>query len=272
MAGDILHDMAASARYGPQGPRRHVTAPPSRILRQVVGSRCRDVLFSLLCGSHATGNAHSESDVDMLVVERQVFSARRMVFQQEGYLFDLHIHDPETLTFTLAGERRAGPIPTLHMVAHGKPFGPADAIYEDIHAGARAMLAAGPTDPNWILVRHQLTELLSDLAACESQEVCRWLAMSLYREIINAYLLHRGRFPCEFGNIARSVQKLAPAFASLLTGACDRLFIGQDAADLLTIGYKVLQEIGGPLTAGFSFQFPAHFRAPAATSPARPAA
>ena len=96
--------------------------------------------------------------------------------------------------------------------------------------------------------------------------------MSLYREIINAYLLHRGRFPCECGNIVRSMQKLAPAFASMLTDACDRLFIGQDAAALLTIGHKVLQEIGGPLNAGFSFKFPAHFRAHTTTSTVKPAA
>lgn len=219
-------------------------------------------MFSVLCGSHAKGAGRPNSDVDILVVVGKMPSARRELFHLDGYLFDLHVHDPETLAFTLNTERRAGPVALLSMVVEGIPIGACEPIYDDFLAFARTCLAEGPSDPNWIMLRHQLTETRSDLCDCADHEERKLLAMDLYKQIINVHLLSHKIFPCRDRNIVRTLRTYNPGLAERLSSALASVFSHYDSAELTTIAIEVLERTGGPLSNGFSFSFPAHFRAP----------
>jgi hypothetical protein len=231
-------------------------------LRKAVQSRCRNTLFSLLCGSHAKGAGRPNSDVDILILVGKLPSARRELFYQDGFLFDLHIHDPETLTFNLNAERRAGPVPLLSMVSEGVPFGAIAPLYEEFKKIAQNYLTAGPCDPNWVMLRHQLTELLADLCDCEDNEERRFLAMEMYKYIINSHLLSKKIFPCEKRNIVRTLRFRNKALSERLSVAMARVFSHHDVDDLIAIAAEILEQSGGPLSAGFSFSFPPHFRSP----------
>ncbi|WP_139236832.1 nucleotidyltransferase domain-containing protein [Rugamonas rubra] len=237
--------------------------PPSQAtLQKAVQSRCRNILFSLLCGSHAKSAGKPKSDVDILVLVGRLPCARRELFYQDGFLVDLHVHDAETLAFNLNAERREGPVPLLSMVAEGIPFGTTSSIYEDFRKMANSYLAAGPCDPNWVMHRHQFTELLADLSDCDDHEEKRLLAMELYKQIINSHLLSRKIFPCEKRNIVRTIRYRNKALSERLSDAMARLFSHHDSDALIMIATEILNQSGGPLTAGFSFAFPHHFRTP----------
>lgn len=237
--------------------------PPTRaVLRDAVHSRCKNILFALLCGSHAKSAGKPNSDVDILVVVGKVASARRELFHFQGYLFDLHVHDAETLAFVLSTERRAGPVALLSMVVEGIPLGASAPIYEDLLAFAKASLIEGPSDPNWILLRHQMTETHSDLCDCVDQEERKLLAMDLYKQIINLHLLTHNIFPCRDRNIVRTLRTHDQGLADRLSGALAIVFSHDDSVELTSLAIEVLEGAGGPLSAGFSFSFPTHFRAP----------
>ena len=239
-----------------------VPPPTPAMLQKVLQSRCRNTLFSLLCGSHAKAAGKPNSDVDVLVLVGKLPTARRELFYQDGFLFDLHVHDAETLTFHLNAERRAGPVALLSMVAEGVPFGVTAPIYEEFRQMAEGYLAAGPSDPNWVMIRHQLTELLSDLRDCDDHEEKRLLAMEIYKQLITSHLLSRKIFPCEKRNIVRTMRFLSKELSERLSDAMARVFSHHEIDDLVNIATEILDQSGGPLTAGFSFSFPPHFRTP----------
>lgn len=241
---------------------RFLPPPTKALLHEAVRSRCRNVLFSLLCGSHAKAAGRPNSDVDILVVVGKMPSARRELFYLDGYLFDLNVHDPETLAFTLSTERRAGPVALLSMVVEGVPIGAYSPMYDDFLAFAEACLAEGPCDPNWIMLRHQLTEVRSDLCDCVDHEERKLLAMDLYKQMINVYLLSRKIFPCRDRNIVRTLRIYNAGLAGRLSAALASVFSHNDCTELVAIAIEVLDGAGGPLSGGFSFSFPPHFRAP----------
>ncbi len=236
-----------------------VAPPTHEFILETVSARYGRPAFVFFFGSHAFGRGHAGSDVDVIVVLRQISHGFRETFSSGGFLFDAQVHDPETLHCMMRSEYANG------FAVYAKKIDEALALPEPTELSsklkdvARQILASAPPK-RWDMLRHHMSAILSDLERCADLDESQFLAMHLYAMSLDMFLRSRGQFCQQGAYLVRSVKDLDAAFFGRAQAAVERLFQERSPRPLMEVARECLDSVGGTLEAGYRENYPATFR------------
>jgi len=231
---------------------------------ETVSARHPEASFCFFFGSRAFGRGDAASDVDVIVVLPRVANAYRETFSANGFLFDAHVHDPETLHFLMRMEQRNGLAMLAGEVDQARVLPQPCEVSSRLKEIARQLLDAGAPPPSsWTAPRRYFTSVSSDLERSADEDERRILAMELYPKLLETFLRSRGQLLDGQGRyLVRAVRKLDPAFFERARHAMAQCFGEGSVPPLLALTREVLDLIGGPLVDGYRQDFPPTFRLP----------
>ncbi len=221
--------------------------------------RYKDIRTLILTGSRAHGKARKDSDVDLIIIFDHLANARKECFRSENFLYDVQMHDPETLAFLLNAERRCGPISLTTMLLNCRVLRDDLLLAPKYVEFAKSTLHNGPTDPNWPLLRYQLQELCYTLENSVSEEQKLVAEARLFEHIIIVALFRIKRFPSNRVEDIQMLKTTSPEFTEKLLISFKNV-LSSEWNQLSALGWKVLAQCGGPVVDGLSFSYPSNFR------------
>jgi predicted nucleotidyltransferase len=240
-----------------------INPPDPRLILDTVAARYGQPLFCFFFGSHAFGRGDAGSDVDVIVVLSRVANPYRETFRSDGFLFDAHVYDPETLHFAMRSEQKTGFAILTGKVDQAVVLPEPSELASKLKEVARQVIASGPAPPpNWDRPRRVLSAALSDVERCADADEQRLMAMDLYVKVMDLFLRSHGQFSGQGRYLVRAVKTFDPVFFDRARTALDRVFQNDAVSPLIELAREVLDLIGGPLTAGYRQDYPEKLRLP----------
>jgi hypothetical protein len=240
-----------------------VNPPDPELILDTLSARYGRPLFCFFFGSHAFGRGDAGSDVDVIVVLSRVANAFRETFSSNGFLFDAHVYDPETLHYTMRSEQRNGFAILAGKVDQARVLPEPCELASKLKEIARQVIGSGPAPPpSWDRPRRVLSAVISDLERCADPDEQRIIAMDLYVKTMDVFLRCHGQFAGQGRYLVRSVRTYDALFFDRGRAALARVFEDGAVSALLQLAREVLDLIGGPLTAGYRQDYPEKFRLP----------
>lgn len=237
--------------------------PEPQLILDTVSARYGQPLFCFFFGSHALGRGDAGSDIDVIVVLGRVGNAYRETFSANGFLFDAHVYDPETLHSMIRAEQKKGLCILAGKVDQARVLPEPCELASKLKEVARQVIGSGPpSPPNWDRPRRVMTAVLSDLERCADADEQRMIAMELYVKVLDLFLRCHGQFAGQGRYLVRSVKTFDAVFFDRAQTALMRLFRDGAVSPLIQLAREVLDLIGGPLTAGYRQDYPEKFRLP----------
>jgi predicted nucleotidyltransferase len=242
---------------------KHATTPDQQFILDVIHRRYGTPSFCFFFGSHAFGHGDAESDIDLIVVQSRVTQACRETFSADGFLFDVQVHDPETLHYVMTSEYKSGLAIMAAKVDQSLVLPEPCATATKLKDIARRMLDSGPApQKSWDPPRRLLTAALSDLERCADPDEQRMMAMDLYVRSIDLFLRFNGQFTGTGRYLVRYAKNFDPAFHDCAQAALERVFRDGSVAAMVELVREVVNRMGGPLDAGYRQSQPEHCRLP----------
>lgn len=216
----------------------------------------------LLSGSTARDERGSDSDIDVVVLCASVPQSIKRCVCHDGFLYDLKIHDLETILFELDMAQHSTCFAMLpSMIAESVVHPAGHPLGEMIRNKAKSMLASGPKpSPERVLeLQHDMSSGYYTLArATTTPEMKMTIALHNFQTACMFLCLARGRFISGGKWLPRIMPEIAPKeFAALTeglkTGVCSGdwepfrdalLMVIEAEGGLLTDGYEVKMEPG----------------------------
>jgi predicted nucleotidyltransferase len=236
------------------------------VTRTIHAERFPDSQVIFLAGSIVRGEGTSTSDLDLVVIYRNLPHARRESFRFGKWPVEAFIHDPETLNhFFLEVDRPSG-VPSLPtMICEGIEIPRGSDFSQSIRGLAEAVLSKGPplwAQPETDSSRYAITNLADDLREPRSRAEQVATATALFGVLANHYLRSRGMWSAKDKSIPRVLHKANRPLAEHFDAAFGRLFQHGDSGAVLALVEEILAPSGGPLFDGYTLQAPAAWRSP----------
>lgn len=221
-----------------------------------------DVIF--LAGSVMRGEGTATSDLDIVVVYKELKHAWRESFVFEGWPVEAFVHDPATAAYFFEEVDRASGFPFLpRMVDEGFEIPTSTAISTGLKQKAKALLLLGPpalTSEKIAQARYGLSDLLDDLRAPKNNAEIRAMGVRLYEELADFYLRSRGLWSAKAKHIPRALMAADPAFAGRFEAAFADLFEEGGVSQAIGLAEEALAPTGGILFEGFKLNAPDSWR------------
>jgi predicted nucleotidyltransferase len=226
-------------------------------------------------GSMVRGEGTAFSDIDLVVLHRQVDRAWRESFLVAGTPVEAFVHDGATLEWFLNKETNAGRAALLGMLVEGRIIGPRQADAAQWKQRAVARLAAGPPALSQERIddlRYAVTDKIDDLRGVRPAPELMAVGVALYDPLAELVLRTRGSWWGRAKWIPRLLMRVDPELARRFTAAFEALFKHGDPKPLIVLAERELSPLGGLLFDGFRRDAPAVSTArdqPECTRPAR---
>lgn len=243
-----------------------MNSPDPQMILAMLTERYGQPSFCFFFGSHAFDRGDADSDIDVIVVLSRVVHAYRETFSSNGFLFDAHVHDPETLHFMMRLEQKDGLAILAGEVDQARVLPQPCELASKLKEAARQIIALGAASPpTWNWFRRYFSSVLSDLERCADADEQWIMAMELYIKTMEIFLRCQGQLLHGQGRyLVRSVKQFDAAFFNRAQTAWAQLFQGGSVSSLILVTREVLDLIGGPLIAGYRQDYPETFRLPLA--------
>lgn len=219
-----------------------------------------DVL--LLAGSVMRGEGSATSDLDIVVLYRQLAQARRESFTFQGWPVEVFVHDPSTLRYFMQDDVRSG-VPSMPaMISEGQEVPKATDLSRELKAVADRMLAAGPptwSEPDRDRARYGITDLCNDLEGMESMGERLACGARLHIQLGEFCCRARGCWAGSGKSLHRRLQHLDPELALRFEKAFGALYRG-DHRPVVELAEAVLAPYGGRLFEGYTSEAPPDWR------------
>ncbi len=245
--------------------RKSPRAPCSRHRRQTSGQqpfpRCRLRVDDRL---HRARPGHGKSDIDLVLIHRQLPAARRESLREQGWPVEAFIHDLHTLQYFFDHVDRPSGVPSLaSMVNDGRLLCGDEALAAQAKAMAQAALRRGP--PPWDAAardasRYALTDIVDDIRAPFPDFALRAALAQLLPLLANHYLRGRGLWSAKGKAIARRLAQVDPGYAARFDAAFQLAFHSGETAPLIQLAADTLQADGGWLFQSYQLTTPADWR------------
>jgi hypothetical protein len=240
-----------------------ITPPSHQFILNTVSERYGEPSFCFFFGSHAFGCGDADSDIDVIVVMNHVAHAYSERFSSNGFLFDAHVHDPETLHAMMRAENQRGLAIMAAKVEQSLVLPQPCELASKLKEVAEGLLRSGPARPEkWDFPRRYMTALLSDIGRCADRDERRMMAMDLYGSMIDTFLRWHGQFSNRGRYLVREVKRFDAAFSDRAQAALAALFHDDSLSPLIRLAHEVLEPIGGTLDHGFREDYSDKLRLP----------
>jgi predicted nucleotidyltransferase len=234
------------------------------VAHRVRSAKYSDAEAVFAAGSIVRGEGTAFSDLDLVVVYRELPSAYRESFQFDGYPVEAFVHDRETLEYFFLEVDRPSGIPSLpQMVVEGVEIPGATETSQALKLRAAAVIADGPPPLDADTerrMRYFLSDLLDDARAPRSRDELTGIGARLYEQLADYYLRRQGRWSANGKAIPRVLGQADSALAARYGEAFTALFRDGDPHAVLRLAEDILRDAGGPLFDGFRMDAPATWR------------
>ena len=225
-----------------------MTADPVAVAGDLARELFAEAHLVVVGGSVLTERRTPTSDLDMVVVTAPRPAPYRRSLRWQGWPVEVLVHDERSLAAYCADNlaRRWPGIPRL--IADGTVVVDRYGTGESLQARLRARLAAGPApadERELDAARYELTDLLDDLAGTGDPGEATFLAARLLTKTAQLALLGARHWQGSGKWLLRELRDCDPELVRRLVAAAG------DPARLATIGYEVLDRVGGPLWDGY---------------------
>ncbi|WP_336500562.1 nucleotidyltransferase domain-containing protein [Microbacterium paraoxydans] len=209
--------------------------------------------IAIVAGSTARGQRTRTSDIDLLLVDDDLFdddaqTSEAATHEFEGEIFEVFAYTAEGFeTWASRGVAQHRPV-IVHMLVEGVPVRSGPGL-DDLRARWGAVLAAGPDveDSELRFRRYVVTDLLDDLLDATDPLEQRVVASLLFERVAEMMLLTNGQWIGSGKWLPRRLRAWSPERA-------DQLSTPLLAGDVPGLAAQVSEELalaGGPVQAGF---------------------
>jgi hypothetical protein len=228
--------------------------------------RYADAEVTFLAGSLVRGEGTSTSDLDLVVVFKNLPNAYRESFRFGGWPVEAFVHDPQTLAYFFHEVDKPSGIPSLPtMVSEGIEVPHSSEFSRALKAAAELVINEGP--PPWERTdidrsRYAITGLVDDLREPRSRAEQIATATTLYAALSNHFLRKRGMWSAKDKTIPRRLRKVDSSFWENFDASFNALIEHGESAQVIELAAHVLASDGGWLFEGYVWPAPVEWRLP----------
>jgi hypothetical protein len=219
--------------------------------------------FCLAAGSIVQGQAGEHSDLDLVVLFRELKCAFRESFHYRSMPVEAFVHDYETIQAFMDRDYKKAHPAIIHMIATGKVVGAETEISRRLQGYARALFDGGPEqtpEAKSKALRYSVSELIEDLRDDRTPPEVRAILYRLY-ETLGELRLRQSRAYIGTGkHLAQMLRACDPAFAETLDGIMIAGHAGRFSSEHLGLLVALLDTLGGQLFDGYRQDAPAEMR------------
>lgn len=222
-------------------------------------SKYREAECAFLAGSIARGEGTAFSDLDIVVVYKDLPNAFRESFYFRDFPVETFVHTPETLNYFMADDAADG-LPIMpNMIAEGIEIPAPSDLSQRLKNLAKNYLAMNspPLSKEKIdSLRYQITNLIDDIRAPRSKEELTATGAELYTVLADFYLRVNNFWTAKNKSIPRVLQKINPELRHEFGAAFEELFAAGETEKVIKLTEKLLAPHGGFLFDGFYLAAP----------------
>jgi predicted nucleotidyltransferase len=234
------------------------------VARAIRSDRYPDAGAVFAAGSIVRGEGTAHSDLDLVVVYRNLACAYRESFRRDGYPVEAFVHDPETLEYFFFEVDRPSGIPSLaQMVIEGIEIPAANELTRVLKQMAASLVAAGPPaldEAGERRARYGVTDLVDDLRDARSHDERIATGALLFEQLADYHLRRLGLWSARGKSIPRVLRRVDPGLCESYCRSFDRLFRNGDARDVIRLAEDLVQPAGGLLFEGYRSDAPPGWR------------
>ncbi|PFK47725.1 nucleotidyltransferase [Bacillus cereus] len=210
---------------------------------------------ALLGGSVARGEATETSDLDIVIIDRNLSNCYRESFIRNGWPVEVFVHNFETYKkyFTSDCERGRPCLP--QMVSEGIILKGEEGVVTSLKKEAQQLLNEGPEKWTEELMRQKryfITDALDDFIGATKREEELFIA-NLLANLVHEFVLRvNGQWVGNSKWFIRVLRKYDESFAEEFVEAFDHFYRTGEKVKLIGFIERTLEIYGGRLFEGFS--------------------
>lgn len=219
-----------------------------------------------LCGSTVRGEATKSSDLDIVIIYKNLPQARRESFYYQGWPVEIFVHDLETLNYFFQKVDGPGNIPSLaQMLNEGKLISKDGEVAQKTKQMAKAVIEDGPTKledselNNW---RYSITDLLDDIRAPRNPEELIASGVNLFDAMATLIFRTQNSFGAKGKWIPRRLDMIDSKLKESFYKSFQTLFTNHNPSEVIVFCEQYLNEHGGLLFEGHNLDAPKKWRLP----------
>lgn len=232
------------------------------ITNQILQEKYSGAEFAFLAGSFIRDEATRFSDLDIVVIFRDLPNAFRESFYFQNFPIETFVHDAETLNYFFEEDAKSG-IPSLpQMVSEGIVVPKKTDLSEELKKLAEEILQ-NPlkfSAEKLNQLRYQITGLIDDLREPRSKEELIGTATELYNVLADFYFRANGFWSAQNKSVPRVLQKTNPELKNEFCKSFEELFATEKTEKVIKLTEKILEPHGGFLFDGLKLDAPKDWR------------
>lgn len=234
------------------------------IVKKIYEIKFPDADCILSAGSVVRGEGTKYSDLDLVVLYKDLKCAYRESFTESGWPIEAFVHDFSTLKYFCIKMDVAEGRPSLpQMVAEGIVLPKETELSRKAKLFVNELLEQGPppwTDKDFRLKRYLITDKVDDIRDPRSKEEMIATGTQLYSAISDFYFRSKGVWSADGKTIIRKLKEQDSDFHNQFVDAFQRLFEESDPSQVIQLAEKVLEPYGGLLFDGLKLDAPEDWR------------
>ena len=210
---------------------------------------------AFLAGSIVRGEATATSDLDMVIVTKEVRAAYRESLYADGWPTEVFVHTHTSYREFFASDiqRRRPSLP--RMCAEGIILRDHEGVAQRLKKEARELLEQGPqplSKEEITQLRYALTDNLDDFIGSVRQGESFFIANEVAELSSELMLSYHGQWIGKGKWVLRALHAFDPRLAQRLTSALETFFQQGSKDDLINFAQEALDLVGGRLFEGYS--------------------
>jgi len=230
---------------------------------KLVKEKYPEALVAFVGGSFNRNEQTETSDIDLVLVFKNVEQAWRESFFYDGWPIEVFGHDEETLKYFFYEIDGKDGIPSLpHMVSEGPAITDDESLANRIRQTAISFINKGPaklTEDEMNNHRYTISDLLDDLRAPKNQFEGIIISGKLHGILAYYYFRYNGHWGAGTKHIPRQMIKLFPELFLKWESSFKKAFSG-DFKQLIELTENILDQTGGYLFEGYKRDAPKEWR------------
>ena len=223
------------------------------ITNEILRTKYPSAEFAYLAGSIVRGEGTAFSDLDIVVVYKELPNAFRESFYFQEFPVETFVHTPETLNYFIFDVDHPSTVASLaRMVSEGIEVPKKSELSEKLKRLVNEYLTQPPkiSDDEKCNVRCHITDLVDDIRAPRSKEELTASATVLYTVLADFYFRANGFWSAKSKTIPRHFQKINPELYQNFCASFEELFVAGKPEKVIELAGELLAPHGGFLFDG----------------------
>ncbi len=236
----------------------------TRVTAEIYSNQYPQAEVIFLAGSVVRGESTSTSDLDLVVVFKHLPCAYRESYFHADWPVEAFVHDPQTLDYFFRWVDRPTGVPSLaRMVSEGIEVPVANEFTHSVKQLAHSSLQDGPfpwSQQDIDNSRYGITDLVEDIRDPRSVPEMYAIATLLYPALADHYLRSQNLWSAKGKAIPGRLQTVNADFAKRFVDSFERVFVKNQAEQVIDIAAEILDADGGFLFEGHRLEAPQSWR------------